>query len=110
MTELRKKPIFEYHTDKYHLFEVCCYGDPEAETGSTFPIIYPEKEIKRLIHEQGDIAGGQYLNDPLAMAKGKFKRSWFKNWQEHGIPEKGGLPSIRTTIMTIDPAESEKLT
>jgi hypothetical protein len=100
--ELRKQPIFEVHQGKFHLFEVCCYKDPVKEKGSTFPTLYPYKEIKQLIIEQGDFSGGQYLNDPIAMSKSMFRRTWFQaRWKV--------LPDIRTTLMTVDPTGKERI-
>ena len=99
--ELKKQPIFEFHRGKFHLFQVSCYKDPVNERGSTFPTLYPYKEIKQLIEEQGDLSGGQYLNDPIAMSKSMFRRPWFTvRWKV--------LPDIRTTLMTVDPTGKEK--
>lgn len=99
--ELRKRPIFEVHRGRYHFLYVCCYEDPVNEKGSTFPNLYPEEELKRIIAEMGDLAGGQLLNDPLSMLKGRINKSWFVNWKE------GQVPSIRTTLLLVDPCGSD---
>lgn len=100
--ELIKQPVWEYHKGKYHLFQACCWENPEEETGSTFPNRFPEEKIKEIIEEQGELSGGQYLNDPIAMSKSKFKRPWFRTWKPEDIPRQ------LNSLMTIDPTGTEK--
>ena len=106
--KLKRQPSFEFHRSNFHFLYFSCWADPISETGSTFPNLYPQRELKRIIREMGDLAGGQMLNDPLSMAEGRVKRHWIKEWKEYGIPEHGGLPEIRTTLMTLDWAGSDK--
>lgn len=98
----RTEPYFEWHNGKWHLFHASCWADPPNEKGSTFPTLFPEKKIHELKDEQGERFGGQYLNDPLALAATKFKPAWFKAWS----PEK--LPAVRSTYLLADWAGTEK--
>jgi len=92
------RPITELHAGKYHLIQMDCWSDPIAETGSTFPILFPEKRLKEIELEQADRFGGQYRNDPLAKGKNPFKRDWIRRWHD------GDIPSVVNTIMVIDPS------
>jgi len=91
------KPIVELHRGKYHLLQMDCWADPDEETGSTFPILFPEEKLKEIFDEQGDAAYGQYRNDPLARGKNPFKREWFKRWHPDD------QPGQRHTLFLIDP-------
>jgi len=102
--ELRiaNEPIFEWHRGNYHLLQGSCWEDAVNKTGSTFPILFPEEKLKQIFSEQGIRAGGQYLNDPLAMSESNFQRPWFKEYKEADIPP------ICSTIMLVDPTDKEK--
>ena len=90
-------PVSILHRGKYHLLQMDCWSDPDTETGSTFPVLFPEKKLKEIFEEQGDAAYGQYRNDPLARGKNPFKREWFKRY----LPE--NEPLQRHTLLLLDP-------
>ena len=92
------KPIVEVHNGKYHLLQMDCWADPDNETGSTFPTLFPESKLKQIFLEQGDRAYGQYRNDPLARGKNPIKREWFRRY--HPDSE----PSQRITALLVDPS------
>ena len=92
------KPIVELHKGNYHVLWMDCWEDPVAETGSTFPTLFPEAYLKELQKQQGPRFNGQYRNNPLALGKNPFQKSWFTRWN---LREK---PAIRNTIMLIDPS------
>lgn len=91
------KPIVELHKGKYHLLQMDCWSDPDKETGSTFPILFPEEKLREIFNEQGDAAYGQYRNDPLARGKNPIKREWFRRYHKDDVPEQ------RHTLLLIDP-------
>ena len=93
-------PIAEWHNGNYHLIQMDCWADPQAETGSTFPTMYPEHWLKEQQELQGDRFGGQYRNDPIAKGKQKFKSEHIKRWEN--------LPNIRNTVWLIDPSDTDK--
>ena len=41
-------PIVEVHKDNFHLLQADCWEDQVNEKGSTFPILFPEKELNTL--------------------------------------------------------------
>ena len=94
---IHRQPIFEWHQDRFHLFQAHCFDDPIERTGSTFPVLFPEKKIKEIIDEQGSRAGGQYFNDPLAMSEAEINHRWFRFFHEDD------LPAIRNTLLLVDP-------
>jgi len=95
-------PIWEYHTGRYHLLHVNCWEDPIHETGSTFPILFPEATLKELREQLGDNFAGQYENDPLKKGLNPFHTGWIRRW----IPEM--LPDVRYTLMLVDPSGRAK--
>jgi hypothetical protein len=98
------KPIAEFHRGRYHILQMDCWEDPEKETGSTFPVLFPEWRLKEIQAEQGERFNGQYRNDPLAKGTNPFKLEWLRNrWR------KSDLPSIRYTLMLIDPSGKAKV-
>jgi len=98
------KPIVELHTDNYNLMQMDCWADAEKETGSTYPILFPEKKLKQLQEEQEDDFYGQYRNDPAAKGTTKYKRDWFRYYDEADIPD------IVYTVMLLDVTDKEKMT
>ena len=95
----KSENLVEWDCGRYHLFQMSCWEDPIARTGSTFPTMFPEERLKEIEAEQSDRFGGQYLNDPLAMTRNPFKPSWFnRRWIE------GEIPPVVNTIMLIDPS------
>lgn len=92
------KPIVELHKGNYHLLWMDCWADPVAETGSTFPTLFSEEFLKEKQKQQGARFNGQYRNNPLALGKNPFQKSWFTRWNLRDRPE------IRNTIMLIDPS------
>lgn len=99
-----KSPIVEVHRGKYHLLQADCWGDQIEEKKSTFPILFPDKKLKAIFREQGDRAGGQYRNDPLAKGINPIKREWFQRYKA------GDIPEIVNTIMLIDPSGKARST
>ena len=97
-------PIVEAHRGKYHLLQMDCWSDPEKETGSTFPVLFPEEILKEKQLEMGDEFPGQYRNDPLAKGKNKYRREWFQYFTD------GDVPPIVNTVMLIDVTDKEKMT
>jgi len=95
--DLLTKPSFEWHNGKYHLLQYLCWEDPVSETGSTFPVLFPEEKLKEIQKEQRDRFPGQYENNPLKMGTMKFKPDWFERYKE------ALLPKIQITGMLIDP-------
>ena len=91
-------PIVELHRGNYHLLQMDCWEDPVHETGSTFPVLFPESKLKELQLQLGDRFNGQYRNDPLAKGRNPFDPDWITRWI---INE---LPPVRYTIMLIDPS------
>jgi len=79
--------------------------DVENEKGSTFPILFPEAKLKKIQEEQEDEFYGQYRNDPLGKGKTKFKRKWFKFYDDES-----DIPQIVNTVMLIDVTDKEKMT
>ncbi len=92
------KSYVELHRGNYHLLQMDCWDDPIKETGSTFPILFPESKLKQLEEEQGERFYGQYRNDPLAKGRNPFKREWFQRWKSEN------LPATRITRILIDPS------
>lgn len=103
--ELMKRPWFELHSEngKWHYLHFQAWEDPVKETGSTFPVLYPEEKIRELMIAQAEEFGGQYLGDPLAQADRKFKPEWFRS-RFH----QSDVPRQVNTIMTIDPCGKDK--
>ena len=99
-----KSPIVELHRDNWHLLQADCWEDQENETGSTFPILFPEKELKRLKEEMGDEFSYQYRNDPIAKGKRKYKRDKFVYYDDNVIP------LIVNTVYLLDVTDKEKET
>ena len=95
-------PIVELHRDNWHLLQADCWEDQENRTGSTFPYLFPEKELKRLEIEMGDEFSYQYRNDPIAKGKRKYKRTDFKYYDD------GEIPLIVNTVMLLDVTDKEK--
>jgi hypothetical protein len=91
-------PIVELHKGNYHVLWMDCWSDPVAETGSTFPSLFPEEKLKELQKQQGDRFNGQYRNNPLALGKNPFKKNWFVRWESRD------KPPIRNSMMIIDPS------
>jgi len=98
-----KSSIVEMHNGKYHLLQMDCWEDPVAETGSTFPTLFPEEKLKELQLTQGDRFNGQYRNNPLAKGRNPFKKEYF--FCRWGMDE---LPETRFTMMLIDPTGKDK--
>ncbi|MBW1975226.1 MAG: hypothetical protein JRI45_06610 [Deltaproteobacteria bacterium] len=96
------KPIAVVHNGVYHLLQMDCWGDPDAETGSTFPTLFPDDRLRRIFEEQGDRAYGQYRNDPLARGKNIIHAEWFRRYHPDAIPAQ------KYTLMLIDSAYTEK--
>lgn len=92
------QPIVQLHKGHYHLLWMDCWADPVNETGSTFPTLFPEEKLKELQKQQGPRFNGQYRNNPLALGKNPFNKSWFTRWN---VRDK---PAIRNSIMLIDPS------
>lgn len=92
------KAITELHNGKYHLLQMDCWENPEKETGSTFPTLFPEEKLKELQKQLGDRFNGQYRNDPLSKGTNPFNPDWFRRWAP------GELPPVRNTLMIIDPS------
>ena len=93
------EPIAEIHKGPYHVLWMDCWANPKEETGSTFPVLFPEEKLKELQLQQGDRFNGQYRNNPLALGKNPFHREWFVRWNP--LRDK---PLIRHSIMLIDPS------
>lgn len=98
------KPIVELHTGGYNLLQMDCWSDVEKETGSTYPILFPEEKLKQLQIEQEDDFYGQYRNDPAAKGTTKYKRDWIRYYEEKDIPK------IVNTVMLLDVTDKEKMT
>jgi len=99
----RTEPYFEWHRGRYHMFHCSCWEDPINEGGSTFPEMFSNRHIKELKHEQGELFGGQYLNDPLALSESKFKERFFAHpWKPSELPAK------RLNFLLCDPAGKDK--
>jgi hypothetical protein len=92
------KAIVELHRGNYHLLQMDCWENPEKETGSTFPVLFPEEKLKELQRLLGSKFNGQYRNDPLSRGRNPFSADWISRW----VP--GDLPAIRYTVMLIDPS------
>jgi len=92
------KPIVELHSGHYHLLQMDCWSNPEEETGSTFPVLFPEEKLKELQIALGDRFPGQYRNDPSAKGKNIFQREWISRWKLYDLPE------VRVTRMLFDPS------
>jgi hypothetical protein len=99
-----KSPIVELHRDNWHLLQADCWEDQENKTGSTFPYLFPEKELKRLEIEMGDEFSYQYRNDPIAKGSHKYKREDFHYYDDAKIP------LIVNTVILIDVTDKEKET
>lgn len=99
-----KSPIVELHRDNWHLLQADCWEDQENKTGSTFPFLFPEKELKRLEIEMGDEFSYQYRNDPIAKGSHKYKRSDFKYYDD------ADLPKIVNTAILLDITDKNKET
>ena len=99
-----KAPIVELHKDNWHLLQADCWKDQKNETGSTFPYLFPEKELKRLQLEMGDEFSYQYRNSPIAKGKRKYKRGDFHYYDDVD------LPKIVNTVMLLDVTDKEKET
>lgn len=97
----RTMPVVEWHNGRYHYLRYICWEDPIAETGSTFPTLFPEARLKEIQLEQGEHFGGQYLNDPLSFADNPFKREWMTTWRERD------LPAVRVGFQLLDPQGRE---
>jgi hypothetical protein len=91
-------PIVELHNGNYHVLQMDCWEDPINETGSTFPVLFPEHKLKELQLQLGDRFNGQYRNDPLAKGRNPFNPDWFTRWVQNE------LPPVRYTVMLIDPS------
>lgn len=92
------KPIVEIHNGNYHMLWMDCWADPVTETGSTFPVLFPESKLKEYQVQLKERFNGQYRNNPLALGKNPFRSEWFVRWNSRE------LPSIRNTVMIIDPS------
>ena len=98
-------PIVEVHRENWHLLQADCWEDQKNETGSTFPIKFPEEELKRLQEMQGDEFPYQYRNTPIAKGGKKYQTEWFSPpYREAEIP------LIVNTVMLIDATNKEKET
>lgn len=76
------------------------------ETGEEFQALWPEKfpleELRKRLRADGWFQfAGQYLNDPIPEEDAKFKREYFKYYDELHLRGRN-----LTKIMTIDPAIS----
>ena len=99
-----KSPIVELHRDNWHLLQADCWEDQENKKGSTFPYLFPEKELKRLEIEMGDEFSYQYRNDPIAKGSHKYKRSDFHYYDD------GDIPKIVNTVILLDVTDKNKET
>jgi len=99
-----KSPIVELHRDNWHLLQADCWSDQENKTGSTFPYLFPEKELKRLEIEMGDEFSYQYRNDPIAKGSHKYKRRDFHYYDDND------LPKIVNTVYLVDVTDKDKET
>lgn len=99
-----KSPIVELHRDNWHLLQADCWEDQENEKGSTYPIKFPEKELKRLEIEMGDEFSYQYRNAPIAKGTRKYKRGDFHYYDEADIPK------IVNTVFLLDVTDKDKET
>jgi hypothetical protein len=99
-----KSSIVELHRDNWHLLQADCWEDQENKTGSTFPYLFPEKELKRLEIEMGDEFSYQYRNDPIAKGSHKYKRSDFHYYDDARIPK------IVNTVLLLDVTDKDKET
>ncbi len=99
-----KAPIVELHRDNWHLLQADCWSDQKNETGSTFPFLFQEKELKRLKEEMGDEFSYQYRNDPIAKGAHKYKRSDFHYYDDKDVPQ------IVNTVFLLDVTDKQKET
>jgi hypothetical protein len=100
----REAPIVELHKGNFHLLQMDCWTDPVKETGSTFPVMFPESKLKELQMIEGDNFPGRYRNDPLAKGRNPFKREWITRWRDLE------MPSQRHTMLLIDPSGKAEVT
>ena len=98
------KPIVELHRGNFHLMQMDCWEDVDAETGSTYPVLFPEWKLKELQEEQEEEFYGQYRNDPLKKGKNKYKREDFHYYVD------GDIPSIVNTVFLLDVTDKDKNT
>jgi hypothetical protein len=97
-------PVVEAHHGNWHLLQGDCWEDQEKETGSTFPVMFPEEKLKRLQIELEDEFHYQYRNTPIVRGQQKYKRDWFRRYNE------GRIPKIVNTVMLLDVTDKEKMT
>ena len=95
-------PIVEVHRGNFHLLQATCWTDPIKKTGSTFPILFPEKKLYELREELEDEFPYQYESDPIAKGDQKYKRNHFKRYRFEDIPQ------IVYTVVLIDVTGKEK--
>jgi hypothetical protein len=95
-------PIIELHKGSYHLMQMDCWSDPVNETGSTFPVLFPEEKLKQLEKEQAEHFYGQYRNNPLAKGNTPFKKSWIQRYSPISLPEQ------RFHVWLMDPTGKAK--
>ena len=100
--DIYNRPISEWHNGDYHVLHINCWQDPVNETGSTFPVLFPQERLYDLKKQLGDRFYGQYENHPQKSSRNPFKVMWLRRWQLEDIPE------VRYTIMLIDSSGKAK--
>jgi len=94
--DIYTKPFSEWHLGNYHVLHINCWKDPVKETGSTFPILFPEERLQELKLQLGHRFYGQYENNPRKSSQNPFQLEWKRKW----LPDT--LPAQRYTLMLID--------